>query len=206
MSQTAPGTRLHLLAVACVVAAGCVGSAPSTHYYRPAIGRLLQASAGAPHLEGVLLVPRFTADGLVGDRAIVRTDAAGLEVRPSRYHYWTAPPTEMLQEQLAGYLQAANVAATVVTAGARIRHRYVILGRINRFERVSGRGGHRVVIELRLTLSDDGAGRVLWTDTYLSEATPADETVPAAVESFSHALDDVFARFTGDVIAVHAAP
>jgi hypothetical protein len=62
------------------------------------------------------------------------------------------------------------------------------------------------VIELRLTLSDDGAGRVLWTDTYRSEATPADDTVAAAVEAFSHALDDIFARFTGDVVAVRATP
>ena len=154
--------------------------------------------------DGVVSVARFTADGLVGDRAIVRTDAAGLEVRPYHYHFWTAPPTEMLQEHLARYLQAANVAATVVTAGARVRPQYVILGRINRFERVGGRGGDRVVVELRLTLSDDGAGRVLWTDTYLSEATPADDTVAAAVEAFSRAVSDVFARFTGDVVAVRA--
>jgi hypothetical protein len=62
------------------------------------------------------------------------------------------------------------------------------------------------VVELRLTLSDNGTGRVLWTDTYLSAATPVDETVAAAVEAFSHALDDIFARFTGDVIAARATP
>jgi ABC-type uncharacterized transport system auxiliary subunit len=193
-----------LLAVACIAAAGCVGSAPSTHYYRPVVGGPPQTRASTPHLDGVLSITRFTADGLVGDRAIVHTDTEGLEVRPYLYHLWTAPPTEMLQEQLARYLEAANVAATVVTAGARIRHRYVILGRINRFELVSGRDGNRVVVELRLTVSDDSAGRVLWNETYLSEATPADETVAAAVEAFSRALDDVFARFTGDVVALRA--
>jgi ABC-type uncharacterized transport system auxiliary subunit len=178
--------------------AGCSVTAPRIHYYRLAVAKP-QADASTPRFDGVLTVKRFTADGLIDDRPLLQSGNNGLEVRPSHYHYWTEPPTEMVQEQLASYLEAAQVATTVVTSAARVRRQYVVHGRINRFERVLGSGENRVSIELRLSLADDAGGTILWNHTYNANVQPTDGTVPAAISAFRRGLGDIFAQFTTDI-------
>jgi len=185
---------------AALLAAGCTTRpVPQSHFYRLDAATPPAAATAAPRFDGVLSVERFTADDLVRERPIVYSDGTALEVQQHHYHYWVEPPTDMLQEQMAAYLRAEHVATTVVTPEMRIRPDYVVLGRLNRFERVLADGRERVVVDVRLSLKDEAHGRVVWTDTYHVEEPVEGDDVGAAVAAFNRATGDVLARFAADL-------
>ena len=152
-ARVAAGSLVGLLAVG---ALGCsTAPIPRDHFYRIAAEAPEGSRAPPPHLQGTLAVGRFRADGLTNERAILYRDRAhDLEVQQHRYHYWVESPTQLLQEELAGYLRARNVATTVLTPEVRVRPDYLVTGRLNRFERVVGGNPSRVLVEMRLNLVD----------------------------------------------------
>ena len=179
---------------------GCMAKpVPRTHFYRLDASATSHATMASPRLKGVLVIERFRADGLTGDRPILYSEGSALELDQHHYHYWVEPPTDILQEQMAAYLRGRNVATTVVTPELRIQPDYVVTGRIIRFERVLGDGREHVVVEARLTLMDVAAERLVWADTYRIEKPVEGRGVRAAVEAFNQGVGEMLARFADDI-------
>lgn len=154
-----------------------------------------------PLLQGTVEVQRFSADGLVGERALVYDSDAGQQrLHQRHYHFWTDSPTRMLQELLVDYLREANVAPRVVTPEHRARREYVVDGKIKRFEYVAASPGRAtVVVELSLRrLSDD---ELLILSSYASESGSVDDSALGSVRALEQAVSGAYARFLEDLSA-----
>jgi ABC-type uncharacterized transport system auxiliary subunit len=182
---------------------GCaIRPLPATRFYRLVAPPPEPAAAREPRLPGILVVERFAADDLLAERPILYSNGTGLELHQHRYHHWVEPPTDMLQQQLVGYLQAIGAAATVTTPEARVSPDFVLRGRLNRFERivdVTGGTAVRVCIETRVSLTRVADRRLLWSDRYRVELPASDAAVPASVAAFDRGLDELLAHVAAGI-------
>lgn len=174
--------------------AGCAQApVPADRYYRllPAAPRELER----PALPGTLLVKRFAADGLLGQRALVYADAAAPGVLYQyRYHFWADAPGELLQNLTVQMLRAARIAHEVVTPHLGVSARYVLLGRVRRLEHLLGDApAVAVSLELAITGAEHDAPIVLGDHQLI---LPLDEPdVDAAVHAMSEAVGQILAEF-----------
>jgi ABC-type uncharacterized transport system auxiliary subunit len=177
--------------------AACGGAkAPETSYYRLHHVTDIPTRAGGP-LPGVVDVPAFHADGLVNDRAIVYRKGPAT-VAAYSYHFWWEAPDTMLQDSLVDALRRANAFQLVTTPELRLDRSYEVIGRVRRFEQEGA--GVNVEVELMLRLTTSGAPLLL--KTYRQNVPAADTSIPAAVDAFSTAVDQIWAQFIADLDAV----
>ncbi len=184
---------------------GCVAEpVPQDHYYRLASIPHVGARPGAPALDGVVVVERFTAEGLTRGRAIVYSqNGKDLEVRRHLYHHWTDPPAELVRAELVTTLRAARFARRVVTPELRVRADYEITGRIQRFERVLE--GRRVHARMVLSLRDLHSGELVWSGIYDRETPVEGDRVVDAAAGFSTLVDGIVRQFMTDALAQRTA-
>ena len=184
-----------------LVLAGCAQApVPADRFYRLVPGPTVRPVA-AP-LPGNLIVERFQADGLAGERALVyaRADAPH-ELFQYRYRLWADPPTRMLQEITAGALRGAGVAEMVATPESRARADWTLSAKIKRLEQLVG-AGSRVAMTVEFTVSRSADGALLLARDYAVEAPAADESVSGAVGALSGALEEILTRLIGDLTAL----
>jgi cholesterol transport system auxiliary component len=174
------------------------GSVPQSRFYRlhPGSGSTSTAPAQLP---GVLVVERFGADGLVGERPILYTNGSTLELRQHHYDYWVQPPPDMLQEQMTAYLSARKIASVVATPDMRLPPDFVLRGRLSRFERVLGAGNDHIVIEARMSLADTRASRLVLVRTYRAEVPVSDPGVAASVDAFNRGTEQLLGQLVIDL-------
>lgn len=188
--------------IALAAVTGCAQpELPRDHFFRLMVATPA-APPAAPILPGVLEVPRLSADGLVSERPLVysfRDDPQAL--RQYNYNLWNDAPPAILQDQLAGYLRAANVARLVVTPTMRQRPDHQVVGRVRRFEQVVG-PPHGVAVEIELGLLRLKDDRLVLLKTYREERATPDETPATAAQAISQAMADLFARFVKDIEAL----
>jgi len=171
---------------------------PPDRYYRIVVGKP-ESPLARPPLDGTLEVDRPDADGLLGARPIVYAEAARPnELQEYSYDFWSEPPALMLQSELVSYLRAAHVADLVVTPGLRVNAAYQLSGRLRRLEQLVG-DPTQVLIEIEVAVRDNRLGRIVLLKTYRAEASPADATLPAAVDAFGKAFTGIAARLTADL-------
>ncbi|MDX1434347.1 MAG: ABC-type transport auxiliary lipoprotein family protein, partial [Gammaproteobacteria bacterium] len=172
MSRHAAFARLALTALALGLLAGCAQqpvSVQEEQFYRLTVAPPA-ARPPPPVIDGVLEVERFLANGLLTDRAVAyaRADAPDV-LHQYRYHFWSDTPTRMLQLATVDYLRTARVAGGVVTPELRMDPRWVVSGRLLRFERIVDGSEARVALELDLALRDVEADALLFHETYRDE-------------------------------------
>jgi ABC-type uncharacterized transport system auxiliary subunit len=173
---------------------GCAQApVPADRYYRllPPTPRALER----PALPGTLLVRRFAADGLLGQRALVYAERAAPGVLYQyRYHFWADAPGVLLQDLTVQALRAARVAHEVVTPDHDVAARYVLVGRVRRLEHLLGDApAVTVSLELVITGADREAPIVLG-DHQLTLPLDAPD-VDAAVHAMSEAVAQILAEF-----------
>ena len=174
------------------------GPAPRDHFYRLEVPGP-ESRREQPALPGVLEIERAQADNLVRERAIVKGAGDGsTEVTPYVYHLWVDSPTLLVQRELARWLDQQGLAEQTVLPEAGAQERWLVTGRLERFEHVVPEGQVLVVIELRLT--DVRRGRLLHQRRYRAEA-PSGADVPGAVRGFGTALSSIFGQFASDAAA-----
>ena len=191
-----PGPAFALAALV-LLAACSQPNLPEDHFYRlvvtPPQGKV------ATKLTSVVEVNRFIADGLTAGRPIVFTKPGqSHEVQAYHYHFWTEPPTIMLQKSMASYLRQASTAAKVVTPELRIEPNFVVHGKIVRFEQITG-GSGQVSVELELSLTDNGTEKLIHQKNYRLEVPTGNLTVPAAVKAIGGAVSRIYAGFLNDI-------
>ncbi len=184
-----------------LTACGSAPPAPEDHYYRlitPEVGR-----AAAPTLDSTLIVKRFAADGILDQRAIAFANASAPQaLKHYNYHFWSDPPTHLVQDYAVMYLRRAGVAPQVVPIEVGVDGGYELLGRVRRFEHLrEGQESVAVTLELGLLRVDD-ATLLMLKDYSATRATNG--TSPAfAVRALNAALNDVMARFTADIATLN---
>lgn len=197
--------RLRALASLALVAAllACAsGPAPRDHFYRLQVPPPARAAA-TPTLPGTLEIDRPRADDVLRERAILRSDGvAASEVIPYVYHLWVDSPTLMVQRELASWLRAAGVANEVVLPEAGTSGRWLVNGRLERFDHVVTEDKVHVALELRL--KDMREGKLVFQRHYTADAPTGGGGVSAAAPAFGTALGAIFERFAADVAATRS--
>jgi ABC-type uncharacterized transport system auxiliary subunit len=189
---------LALVSAGLITACGAAAPVPEDQYYRL---RALAPSSqfSKPLLPGTLEIYRFVADGLTAGRPIVYSEAGKpYQVKEYHYHFWTQPPTVMLRDELVTYLRARKVADVVVTPEMRVPPDYVLIGKINRLEKVVGTPP-MAVLEIELAVRKASGGKLIILDTYRVETQSSGTGVDAAVEALNISLTDAYAEFVADL-------
>ena len=192
--------RVSVLLIAMVVlVTGCAQApVPATYFYRIYTEDPVEAVSQV-RLDGVLLVRRFLADGLVSERSVVYGEGGGPNpLQQYHYHSWTESPTRMLQELLVPYLRDANVASEVITPEIRFDAKFELGGKIKRLEQIRGTDA-RVVVEVEFGLSEPRAGRLIWIENYVAEVDCESDSILSAVDAFNQALSQIYARLVVDI-------
>ena len=173
---------------------------PQDHYYR--LNLTAPARMEQPVLPGILAIKRFSADGMLQVRGIIYSQPGRpLEVESYHYHHWTDIPPVMLQDILVGYLRAANAAPGIVAGGMDVEPDYILKGRINRLERVTG-SAHDGVLELEFSLIQAATRQVILQRSYRQQVRADNQTVAGTVAALNQALENVYAEFLGDLTAM----
>lgn len=174
------------------------GPAQRDHFYRLEVPTPATLRA-QPVLTGVVEIDRPRGDNLVRERPILHSQGAGAaEVTPYSYHLWVDSPTLMVQRELARWLEASGAAPQTVLPEVGVRERWLVTGRLERFEYITPEGVVLVVLELRL--KDQKTGKLVVQRHYETRA-PASGDVSAAIPAFGTAVGSIFEQFADDVAA-----
>jgi ABC-type uncharacterized transport system auxiliary subunit len=186
------------LAPCLILLAGCAAPTPipEDHFYR------LPAVDNAPETVALTATPIFVdalrAEGLYRERPILsQAGDGGLELRQARYHFWHEPPATLLRDYLIEYLRAAG-AGTLVTADRSIPSAVRVSGRIKALERRVEGDAISVVVALELRLDAEGEPTPPLIREYRRERPVAGAQIPASVQAFGEALNDVYREFLRD--------
>jgi ABC-type uncharacterized transport system auxiliary subunit len=149
-----------LLIALLVGACGTSDTLPEDRFYR--LASLTTGSLERRLLDGPLLVESISTYDVYRDRAMAFSppDEPG-SLQHHHYHFWVAPPPELVHEQLVDYLRQSGIATEVAAnRSGRIRPAARLASRLTRFERVlHADGGVEVAVALEFTLRWHQAGR-----------------------------------------------
>jgi len=199
--SAAPGLRRLAAALCAAGALACAGGPPPPPdtFHR----LVVPAATSDVALPGAVEVDRFRASAVLLGRPLAVADAGGRRLRHAAYDFWVDAPPVLLQRALVERLRAGALAPEVVTPEQRRAVPWAVSGRVERFERVAGRGG-AVALELRLQRRGEPAPRV--HGVYRAERAARSDDAAGAVEALGLATGDAFAAFWADVEAALAAP
>ncbi len=197
--------RLHAcLAVLLAAAAGLGGCAAGTPAPPDRFLRLsppAPPALNAPVLDGPVLVKRFTADGVLGQRPLLysRPGAPGV-LQQYNYVYWAESPTVMLQALTVDALRAARVASRVITPQYGADAPYVLVGTLRALEHRQG-SAPAVAVAMELGVATrDGQPPLLVGSYDVTEAVDGGG-VDAAAAAMGRAVGAILARFVSDLAA-----
>ncbi len=191
--------RILLLAFAGALLASCSSPpVPTDTFYNLTAGRTAM-SAGGSSISGTVEVPPFRAEGVVNERAIIyrQTDTTQKQYT---YHYWSEPPSIMLQRSLIDAVRASKTFDQAAAPEFRADRDYELIGTLRRLEHVVGSGSGKVVVEFDVGLRRIRGNDSLLLKTYRTERT-AGRGVSGAVSAMSTALDELLADMVKDIAA-----
>ena len=173
---------------------------PTDTFYNLTSGRAASAAASSSK-DGTVEVPRFRADGVINERAIVYR-ASSTEQRQYNYHYWAEPPAVMVQRSFIDALRSSRSFDQVAGPEVRADRDYELIGTLRRFEHDISRGQGKVAVEIEVALRRVRGGETLLLKTYESERS-ASRGVAGAVEALSAAVDQVITEVVRDISAAN---
>ncbi len=178
---------------------GCFGSAPPVpkeQYFR--LIASAEPAAVAKPINGVVEIPLFQAEGVMGERPLLFTKDNGMKLEQRNYAYWTDPPPAMLRDQLIAYLRAAKAAGDVVPSELRVNAQYRVEGRIKRLEQLDGsRNGGSIALELALI--DKATDAIVASGIYEVAKDASGPDIDDAVHALNAGLNEIFAKFAVDL-------
>lgn len=191
--------RRQLLLSSLILFSGCAppGVVPQDSFHR--ISDPESVTRAGAMLDGILVVPRFLANGLVSERPIIYVQANSPQVlKQYNYHFWSESPTRMIQEKTVEYLRRAGIAPMVVTPEFRAAADYQLTGKILRLEQARG-ASPRVVVSLEFGLYRVRNNRLLHLQTYLQEVALEGDDVGRASSAMGFAVMKILGRLTEDL-------
>lgn len=197
-----PFSRLLITALATVMLSACgvPEKVPEDRFYR--LSLLTADRLTEPELDGTLVIGPVTAYAVYRDRAIAYSppEEPG-SLQHHHYHFWVAPPPELVREQLVDYLRTAGIAKVVtiesVGRGQQATH---LAARLTHFERVLQPSGNvSFAVGLQVTLNDEGEVRLL--RHYDGTTTATDASFPASVRAADEGLARIYRDLASDIAA-----
>jgi len=171
---------------------------PDVTYFR------LPPAAALPHADKPLsLLPieidTFSASGVYSETALIYATAPNVgALRTYHYQLWSDPPTHALQTRLVNALRASGIAALVTDRLPASTQALRVHGTIRRFERVKDGDTIHVEVSLEMRVEQD-QGEPIIEQEYAAQVVTTDASMAATVAAFGAALDEVFAKFYGDL-------
>jgi cholesterol transport system auxiliary component len=186
----------------CLLLAACsVPPVPDVTYYRlPPAAHIARAAAPISALP--IEVETFRAEGVYVEQSVLYAtspDAGAL--RAYHYQLWSDPPSRALQERLTARLREAGIAPLVTDRLPASAQALRVIGRIVHYERVPLEPGAKAQVEFEMRVEQD-SGEPLLERTYRAEQSAADGTMAATAQAFGAAVDETFAKFQADLIAL----
>ncbi|MDH3451300.1 MAG: ABC-type transport auxiliary lipoprotein family protein [Gammaproteobacteria bacterium] len=175
--------------------AGCMTSppAPTENFYRLRPGQT--PTSVVPQLPVPVRVQRFTADGLLRERAMLYSEDAGHRVlKQHSYHFWMDTPARLLHDYWSARLQDANPTRVGRTRAAN----HALHGRLRRMERLLSDNRVDIALSIELSVRDDAAGSNILQRRYEVVEPAASDRVVDSVKAFETALQAVHAQFLAD--------
>ena len=179
--------------------ASCMTSppAPAENYYRLRPDQ--PVAAGATHQPMTIRVRRFTADGMLRERAMLYSDDDGHRVlKQHAYHYWMDAPASLLHDYWSARLQVTG--ATQV--GQSLTTDFALHGRLRRMERLLGNGGVEIALNVELSLRATATGTEVLQRNYEVIQRASSDRVLDSVKAFETALQTIHAQFVVDLAAL----
>jgi cholesterol transport system auxiliary component len=190
--------RAFLCAAAGTALAACSSPpVPTDTYYNLTAGIAGGAPSGVT-ISGTVEVPPFRADGVINERAIVYRETDTTQ-KQYTYHFWSEPPSVMLQRSLIDALRGAKTFDQTASPEVRANRDYEIVGTLRRLEHVVS-GANKVVVEFDIALRRIRGNDVLFLKTYRTERS-AGRGVSAAVSAMSAAVDELLGEALKDITA-----
>jgi len=203
MSRYWPTSVLIVLAVmAGPLFSGCSTPPPipQDQFYR--LSTAAPRTSSAILLNGTLAVARFQSDGLHNERALLYARAdQPLRLIQYHYHYWTDPPTRLLQDFMTGCVRQGGVATTVANGESVRNPDYRLSGTINRFESILGEKQTRVIVDVDLALYKSDGDAPLLIKNYRQEIFAGGNSVYATVDGYQKAMNGVCGELVNDIRA-----
>ncbi len=190
---------LRLLLIFLVLLSGCAspGVAPKDSFYR--ISDPEAVTPAIAMLDGILVVPRFLADGLANERPLIYVQGNTSQIlRQYNFHFWSESPTRLIQERTVEYLRRAKMAPRVVTPEFRAAADYQLTGKIKRLEQVRG-PSPRAVVSIEFGLYRVRDNRLLFLETYVQEVPLDGDDIGRAAAAMGSAVMTILSRLTEDL-------
>jgi len=185
---------------------GCFGAAPKVpadHYYRLVV-ETPKSGNETKSFPGTLSIVSVEGDGLLRDRPILFTSAdEPLRLRQHNYHYWSDPPTRLIQREMARYLRTAGIANSVVTPEMQINPDFELVGRLKRLERVLGDGRPAIATAIEIGIVRLSDRKLMIHKTYTVELPTGDDSVNASVTAINKSLAQIFQNIRADAARAH---
>lgn len=203
MGRGYAGSLLLVFFAACGLFAGCqsVPPAPADRYYRLADVPAKDVAVEQWTATGSVEIRELRADGPYLERAILFSEGPGTHIESYNYHHWIYPPPYLIQQHMVRRFRESHLAPTIVADDRGPKPRFVVSGRIVRFEQVIGPGGALADVELELEVADSEQGLPLLRKTYRATEPAADSSMEAFVQSMGRALERIYAQFSKDLMA-----
>ena len=182
--------------VAVLLLAGCMTSrpAPTEHYYR-----LSPAYAYSPTKLPVPIsfhVQRFTADGLIRERALLYSDDGGHRVlKQHNYHFWADAPARLLQDYWTTQLWGSNPEH----GGQSDVKQYMLHGRVRRMERLLHEDRVEIALSIELRVLENTRGNDVIERLYEVIERAVSDRVVDSVKAYEIALQAILTQFVADL-------
>jgi ABC-type uncharacterized transport system auxiliary subunit len=184
---------------------GAAPPAPADRYYR-LVPVQAQEVVARQWSSAAIEIQELRAGGPYLDRPIVFTDPA----QPTRleqynYHHWLYAPPYLIQQHMVQWFRASRLAAAIADDDSGPPPDFVISGRIVRFEEALAATGPRAEVELELKVTRPGQAAPLLSKTYSGTQAAASDSMDAFVVAMGQALEQIYAAFSKDLMALEAA-
>ena len=154
---------------------------------------------GTTHSPVAVQVRRFTAHGLLRERAIVYSDDVGHRVlKQHSYHFWMDAPARLLHDYWTARLQDANTRAV----GELIAPAFALHGRLRRMERLLNERGVEIAVSIELSLRDNATGVEVLQRRYDVTKSASSDRVLDSVKAFESALHSIHSQFVVELAAL----
>jgi len=192
--------RIGGVATLLALLSACGGSSPLPRdsFYRLVVPRDIHP-VSVPPLAGTLVVKRFSADGLIGQRPVAYAKASDPHtLYQYHYHFWTDVPTRLLQDYAVDFLRQSVAAERVITPQLGLAADFQLLGKIRRLEFLQG-SAPAVAVSLRLSVIQTASQALLLDKTYTLKRPVKGPDLVSASATMNRLLAEIFKRFEADL-------
>jgi ABC-type uncharacterized transport system auxiliary subunit len=185
---------LRLIAIACLLGAGCAGTRP-VHYYTLAPA-WSPSSPGKPDGATILIGNIVTPEALQDDRIRYRTGAN--EVGGYEYHRWVEQPGALVRDSLVRALRSSGRYQRVLESSGSTIGDYLIRGKLHEFGEVDN-PAMQTRISLQLELVDKKTNRSVWDRLFEREEPVSRKSIKDVVESMDRNLQQVVSGAAAEI-------